>query len=496
MNLFCKIILTTLVFLLNTNIIVGQNVFIHGRLSNYHQSSVPFFKNDLRQSKDFYIQPISYTEDSFTFIFKNPRPQIFSLLLNRVFIEPADSVQFNFSFVDRINGSFYDSVFAEGRYPGNYMFYNYFKRWNDERPELMGNDSISLISYYNSLKSFYFNTITARQDSFTKEYPISKNFKHLLNVELPFTFLNTLLTSFKYASVKIPASLRIFIQNDIKYSNLNDTVLLDSESFVGFVNLYGAYFLAGNDHNQLYSFSKFKENIDHIKKYFSGLNEEFAIVNNTIMYSLRRTSYYDSAVDNYINDLTEKLTDTILKKSLVFFINTRSKVNSAAFDSLLLKSARGDTMLLKDVLSNRQQITLIDFWASWCGPCLEQDPFLADFYQQKNNIFYVAISIDEDPVAWLKSVKENQNGFVHQYIILNQAENEKLRDIIGLHVIPRYVLMDKQKQLAYLHASIPKNKQQLMDEVTLVERLSESNRHNAELPALPPPPPPMGKMKN
>ena len=76
----------------------------------------------------------------------------------------------------------------------------------------------------------------------------------------------------------------------------------------------------------------------------------------------------------------------------------------------------------EDLNGNRVQSTdfrgkylYVDVWATWCGPCVYEVPFLkkleADYHDR--NIVFLSYSIDEDKDAWLKYVPEHQLSGVH-----------------------------------------------------------------------------------
>ena len=52
--------------------------------------------------------------------------------------------------------------------------------------------------------------------------------------------------------------------------------------------------------------------------------------------------------------------------------------------------------------------TLVELWASWCGPCRADIPHLKETYERYHGKGFdmVSISIDDDTDAWLKAVKE------------------------------------------------------------------------------------------
>jgi cytochrome c biogenesis protein CcmG, thiol:disulfide interchange protein DsbE len=48
----------------------------------------------------------------------------------------------------------------------------------------------------------------------------------------------------------------------------------------------------------------------------------------------------------------------------------------------------------------RGKIVLVNFWASWCGPCIQETPALVALHHERPDIAILGISIDEDPSAY------------------------------------------------------------------------------------------------
>mgnify|MGYP003633931782 CR=1 FL=1 len=99
----------------------------------------------------------------------------------------------------------------------------------------------------------------------------------------------------------------------------------------------------------------------------------------------------------------------------------------------------------------------IDIWATWCGPCKREIPFLKDIeeaYKDKN-ITFVGLSIDtqENKDRWLAMVEERGLGG-HQILADKDWESNFIREYY-ITAIPRFVLIDPQGNIVAADAPRP-----------------------------------------
>jgi cytochrome c biogenesis protein CcmG/thiol:disulfide interchange protein DsbE len=55
--------------------------------------------------------------------------------------------------------------------------------------------------------------------------------------------------------------------------------------------------------------------------------------------------------------------------------------------------------------SYRGRVVLLNFWASWCAPCIEELPSLLKLHHDDPNLVVLAVSIDEDPDAYARFIR-------------------------------------------------------------------------------------------
>ena len=119
-----------------------------------------------------------------------------------------------------------------------------------------------------------------------------------------------------------------------------------------------------------------------------------------------------------------------------------------------LENFKGGTTSLDDL---KGKYVYVDVWATWCGPCKREIPFLKEIekaYHGKN-IEFVSISIDQakDHEAWKQMVTEKELGGIQLF-----AENDWKSQFVTdykINGIPRFILIDPQGNIVTPDAPRP-----------------------------------------
>lgn len=99
-------------------------------------------------------------------------------------------------------------------------------------------------------------------------------------------------------------------------------------------------------------------------------------------------------------------------------------------------------------LSNlKGKMVLIDFWASWCRPCRDQNPRLKALYEiYKNRGFEIyGVSFDENKNAWLRAIKDDDVKWI-QVSDLRGYQGD-VADTYAIRALPQNMLLDREGKI-------------------------------------------------
>lgn len=109
------------------------------------------------------------------------------------------------------------------------------------------------------------------------------------------------------------------------------------------------------------------------------------------------------------------------------------------------KKADGTTMKLSDL---RGKVVLLDFWASWCGPCRRENPnVVAQYNKYKDDGFTVmSVSLDKSKEAWLAAIEKDGLVWPNHVSDLQQWSS-RVGALYGVRSIPFTVLIDQEGKI-------------------------------------------------
>lgn len=210
----------------------------------------------------------------------------------------------------------------------------------------------------------------------------------------------------------------------------------------------------GQFDNLLYDYKKMFDLLDTIDVDLGHLSL------HAKLYCLDQIANNDSPMSGqkYYNKIVEQVEDTVLlndlsKKYLYLFDES---INDSNDVELLDQS--GKRLNLRELLEKyKGWVVYIDFWASWCQPCLHEMPAakkLREAYVDKNVVF-IYLAINDKEGAWKKAISTMELSDVSDnYLILNTKTSTILKEL-NIKTIPRYIIYNKQGKMIHKDAPRP-----------------------------------------
>lgn len=108
------------------------------------------------------------------------------------------------------------------------------------------------------------------------------------------------------------------------------------------------------------------------------------------------------------------------------------------------RTPEGDTLSLHQV---KGKLKLIDFWASWCGPCRQENPNMLKLYQKYHpkGLEIISVSLDDNEAAWKKAIAED--GMIWKHVSELAGPASKIAQTYLLKSIPYTILVDENNKI-------------------------------------------------
>ena len=119
--------------------------------------------------------------------------------------------------------------------------------------------------------------------------------------------------------------------------------------------------------------------------------------------------------------------------------------NSSPAANFTLKSAGGENIRLSEY---RGQVVLINFWASWCGPCRQEMPLLNDLHNKYEALGFTVLGVN------VEEQSDNARGFINDFPvdfpILLDSTNQ-VSQLYKVIAMPTTVVVDRDGNMRFLH---------------------------------------------
>ena len=111
----------------------------------------------------------------------------------------------------------------------------------------------------------------------------------------------------------------------------------------------------------------------------------------------------------------------------------------------VLKSATGENLRLSEY---RGDVVMINFWATWCGPCRQEMPLLDELYDRYQRVGFnlLGVNIDDDSRRAMAMVNELGISFPVLF-----DEDKKVSKLYEVEAMPLTILLDREGTVRHVH---------------------------------------------
>lgn len=228
--------------------------------------------------------------------------------------------------------------------------------------------------------------------------------------------------------------------NEIKQYNLLKENAPDRDSLKNVIN------------NHFAEINIYKGAKDSVLYNFISQHPSYQIAPDLLYLLLEEGTFDVDTIKPLYSILPKQIKNSIMGKFTAYKIKEEENKKNSSVGGIApdftRESFSGKPIRLSDF--RNKNYVLLDFWASWCIPCLKEIPNVKKLYgkYQSKGLEVIGVSLDDDKSSWLEAVnKQNLNEWPQ---ILSKEQQDKsvfekddLSEIYNFDGIPFYILIDK-----------------------------------------------------
>ena len=232
-------------------------------------------------------------------------------------------------------------------------------------------------------------------------------------------------------------------KSQAELDSFNESISLITEQLD---TLYNQYREAAKNDDQV-RLEELSELIDTKDEERLARTIDYAYANNKSIvsaYLIMTNNYYlelaelDTITSNFDNSIKQtKYVELLLDR-----IRNLYKVSiGSSFTDFTLNDSTGNPIALSSLIG--ENYLLIDFWASWCGPCRRENPNIVAVYNDYNSKGFdiIGVSLDTDKNNWIKAIEKDSLTWSHVSDL--QGWNSAAGKLYAVNAIPHSVILNE-----------------------------------------------------
>jgi len=249
----------------------------------------------------------------------------------------------------------------------------------------------------------------------------------------------------KSDSFKVSDTYESFLQNiDI---DSDENLLIPS--YPEFLSVYLSYKtqtenIESNHSNSLNKYkaidSLFQQPLVKSKLYYEVMRELFSVSVNEAF----------TVLDDFLIKQTNEKYKELIQSTANEWANLRKGMPAPEWSG---KDRNGKVFSIRDYAG---KVIYLDIWATWCGPCIQELPYLEQLhaqYQGNRDIVFVSISVDQDISVWKSFLQQKSISGIQ--LFADGSRSLPLMSSYNIRGIPRFIIIGKDGNLVDVTAPRP-----------------------------------------
>lgn len=170
--------------------------------------------------------------------------------------------------------------------------------------------------------------------------------------------------------------------------------------------------------------------------------------------------YFMGGGNKYIKEFANEFYKVSTDQERIDFVKKRLETNDG---NTLMTGSQAPDFEMKDPDGKivkfsdlKGKFVYIDVWATWCGPCVEEIPYVASLHEKYKNdkrVAFVSISIDEDVNKWRAKIDKDKPEWL-QFNVEEGIESKMCKEYL-ISGIPRFMMFDDKGKIINVNARRP-----------------------------------------